>query len=283
MKYFDLHCDTATVSFEKSLSFDSNMLSVNSKVGKSFTDYKQCFAIFINENKKCPFEFYKNCIYNFKNKLKNKQVNLTPIFTVEGGIVIEDDISRVYTLYNDGIKTVSLTWNGETTLAGGVNTESPLKPFGIDFLKELNSLNIACDLSHLNTKSFYGAIEYADNVIATHSNCFSVCPHKRNLTDEQLLLIKEKQGIVGLCVYPLFLGGNDVFEDFYKHLYHILDLGLENNVSIGSDFDGADMDKKLSSPDDMECLYKFLNNKGIEISILNRLFYENADNFFLKL
>ena len=103
----------------------------------------------------------------------------------------------------------------------------------------------------------------------------------RNLTDDKLQLIAEKGGIIGLCFYPEFLGG-DVFFKLYENIYHMLKLGLENNIAIGSDFDGAKMDKKLSDVTKIPELYRNLKEKGISEDILDKIFYKNFQNFLLK-
>ena len=68
----------------------------------------------------------------------------------------------------------------------------------------MNELGMAVDVSHLNDKSFYKVIELAQKQIATHSNCRFVCDVPRNLSDNQIKLICEKHGIIGLNFYPLF-------------------------------------------------------------------------------
>ena len=87
-----------------------------------------------------------------KNELKNKPSNLTPIFTVEGGLLIEDDLNRIEALYNDGIRALTLTWNGENQIAGGADTNIGLKNFGtmfsLWFSYHLVSILISCALFH---------------------------------------------------------------------------------------------------------------------------------------
>lgn len=282
MEFFDLHCDTAYKCYRDNLSFNDNSLAVTPQKAKCFDNWHQCFAVFINDGIKKPFEFYKNTLNHFKTELKTKPDNLTPIFTVEGGLLIEDDLSRVEALYNDGIKALTLTWNGENQIAGGADTDVGLKTFGIDVINELNRFNIMVDLSHLNKKSFYDAINYAKTPIVTHSCLEAVNNHKRNIDDNQLKLLVQKGGIFGLCFYPAFLGKGDVFENIYKNIFHILDNGYEDYLCIGSDFDGADMSDKLYDVSAVPTLYEYLKSQKIDENILNKIFFENAYNFFYK-
>ena len=282
MKFFDLHCDTAYKCYRDDLSFCDQKLAVTPQKSFCFDKWYQCFAIFINDGTKNPFEYYEKSLENFRLQLKNKPQNLTPIFTVEGGLLIEDNLSRVENLYRDGIKALTLTWNGENAIAGGADTDVGLKDFGKSVIKALNRFDIMVDLAHLNKKSFYSAIEIAKRPIVTHSCLEYVNNHRRNIDDNQLKLIVQKNGILGLCFYPVFLGEGDVFENIYKNIYHILDLGYEDYLSIGSDFDGADMSEKLYDISAVPNLYDYLNARNISEEILNKIFFNNAYKFFSK-
>ena len=279
MNYFDLHCDTPYECYFKNQPFFRNSLAVSGEKGAEFESWKQLFAVWIRDDIDEPFKLYRAIINDFKEKLTQKSDNLTPYFAVEGGAVIGDDIDLLYELKKDGIRSLTLTWNGENLIAGGSKSDKGLTSFGQRVIKELNSLQICCDLSHLNDKSFYKAVETAVYPIATHSNCRAVCDVPRNLTDDKLQLIAEKGGIMGLCFYPDFLGG-DVFLKLYENIYHKLELGLENNIAIGSDFDGAKMDNALSDIAKIPYLYVKLNEKGISADILDKIFYKNAENYF---
>lgn len=279
MNYFDLHCDTPYECYFKNQPFFRNSLAVSGEKGAFFENWKQLFAVWIRDDIDEPFKLYRAILNDFKEKLTQKSDNLTPYFAVEGGAVIGNDIDLLYELKKDGIRSLTLTWNGENLIAGGSKTDRGLTSFGQMVIKELNSLQICCDLSHLNDKSFYKAVETADYPIATHSNCRAVCDVPRNLTDDKLQLIAEKGGIIGLCFYPEFLGG-DVFLKLYENIYHMLELGLENNIAIGSDFDGAKMDNALSDIAKIPYLYVKLNEKGISADILDKIFYKNAENYF---
>lgn len=282
MKFFDLHCDTAYRCYRDDLSFDDKNLAVTPQKSACFQEWYQCFAVFIKDGINNPFEYYKNTLYNFKQKLKDKPDNLTPIFTVEGGLLIEDDLSRVKAMYNDGIKALTLTWNGENQIAGGADTDAKLKDFGREVIDELNRFDIAVDLSHLNKKSFYGAIEIAKRPIVTHSCLEAVNDHRRNIDDNQLKLLTQRDGIFGLCFYPVFLGEGDVFENIYENIFHILDLGYEDYLSIGSDFDGAEMSEKLYDISAVPTLYEYLKSRNINVDILQKIFFDNAYRFFDK-
>ncbi len=280
MNYFDLHCDTAYELYKRKLPFENAVLSVTNQ--NPFENWWQTFAVWIADDTENPFLLYKKILADIKNKLTAAPKNLTPVFSVEGGAVIEKDIDKLDILKKDGIKMLTLTWNGENFIGGGSKTEKGLTDFGKKVIYRLNDLKLGCDLSHLNRKSFYSAIEYAKFPIATHSNCYKICPHPRNLTLEQIGLIINNNGIVGLTFYPDFLG-NNVLERLYENIYLLCDKGFENNIALGSDFDGGKTDKGLDNINKIPSLYNFLETKGLKKPLLDKIFYENAYNFIAKL
>jgi membrane dipeptidase len=238
--------------------------------------------VWIRDDIENPWQTYKNIIADFKCKLSKKEDNLTPLFSVEGGALLEADSDRIYKLYADGIRFLTLTWNGENRIAGGINSEKALTAFGKEVICKMNELKMGCDLSHLNEKSFYPSVEAADFPLATHSNCRDICNHSRNLTFSQIKLIAEKGGVIGLCFYPAFLGDN-VYEAIYKNIFYLCDKGLEDHVAIGSDFDGAQMDNSLYKIEQIPCLFRYLQEKGLKKELLYKIFYKNAYNFIAKM
>ncbi len=279
MNFFDLHCDTAYEMYVKNQTFSKNSLAVAADKGAIFDNWCQTFAVWLPENTEKPFEFYKAVLSNLKSSLCG---NVKPVFSVEGGTVLENDADRLYALKADGIKFLTLTWNGENAIAGGSKSDKGLTDFGKTVIAKMNKLNMPVDVSHLNDKSFYKVLEIAEKPLASHSNCRSICNVPRNLSDDQIKLIFEKNGIIGLNFYPEFLGEN-VFEKIYQNIYHLCDMGLENNIAIGSDFDGADMCDKLSDITKIPNLYAFLKGRGLTDALLNKIFYKNAYDFCLNL
>lgn len=278
MDFFDLHCDTAYRMYLENQGFVKNKLAVSAKKARIFENWIETFAIFVREETETPFSFYKNVLKNLKSKLTD---DVTPIYALEGGTVIENT-DTLYELKQDEIRFITLTWNGENKIAGGVNSQKGLSDFGKAVISKMNELNISVDLSHLNEKSFYDVIAIAKKPLATHSNCRAICEHKRNLSDEQIKLIVQKGGIIGLNFYPAFLGG-DFSEKIYQNIFHLCDMGFENNIAIGSDFDGADMSREMTDISKIPSLFKFLQKKGLTERLLNKIFFKNANDFVLNL
>ncbi len=282
MKYYDLHADTPYECYQKGEGLFSHSLAVNIEASALFDYWHQTFAFWIPDNEPKPYLLYRRMLDDFKKKCKGLPDNFSYSFSVENGNLLERNIGRLYELKNDGVKMLTLTWNGENLIAGGSKTDKGLTRFGKSVIREMNKLSMVADVSHLNDRSFFAAINTADRVIASHSLCRSVFEHQRNLTDEQIRLIAQKGGLIGVCFFPGFLGG-DTFIKIYEHISHLLDMGLENNIAIGSDFDGAAMDTRLATTADIPKLYFTLSEMGITDRVLDKIFYQNAKEYMLNL
>lgn len=276
---FDLHSDLPSVVLRK----EKSAVNFDTK----FTRHIQTVAFYIPENEPLPYLYYKKMLSVFKeqntvpiNRLSDFK---TVLLSVEGGAAFEDNLNRIYEFYNDKIRTVSLTWNHDNSLAGGAFGEGSLTQKGGSAIAILNELNIVLDISHLNEKSAVKAAEKAEFLIASHSNSKSVFNHKRNLSDDLLKLIRDKNGLVGINFYPEFLGDGDVFEAIYRQISYMLSLGLEKNIAIGSDFDGAEMDPKLKDTEDVLSLFSYLSENFDDKKLIDGIFFENARRFYQKL
>lgn len=278
MRYFDLHTDTARVCFKKNIMPDDTSLAASIRKGGIFDEWYQCSAVFVPDNSDDPKKEYIDILNDYRRKISgyNKPQCL---LTLENGSPI-DSLDFIERLYEDGISAVTLTWNNENVLAGGVNCEAGLKPFGKEVIKALNEYKIAIDLSHLNRRSFFEAGEVADTVFVSHTCCYKTHRHPRNLTDEQIKYVAERGGVTGICFYPEFLGTKYSFEGVWRHVNHLLNLGLQKSVCFGSDFDGADMADNLDGIEKIPDLYAFLNSRGLTYETLDCLFFKNARDFF---
>ncbi len=264
-------------------------LSVNKKGLFGFDKAVQTFALWLEDEQLQNIEYYKNVLKYGKTVLKRANIdivkkkedlqrNYVALLSVEGGVPL-NSTEMIDIMYHDSVKTISLTWNNDNLLAGGSNGEKRLTRLGRSIINRMNSFFMVTDVSHLNRKSFFDVADVAENMVASHSCFDKIISHNRNLTDEQLMLIKRKNGLVGLCFYPLFLGQN-VFEQIYVSICHASKLGLENCLCIGSDFDGAEMNYQLNSVNCVVDLYRYLEQKGIEKLLLEKFFYKNAYDFY---
>ena len=102
----------------------------------------------------------------------------------------------------------------------------------------MENSDIIPDFSHSSDKTFFEAMDILKKpAILTHSNSREIISHKRNITDKMFLKLKENGGVCGVNYYQDFTG--KTVDDLKKHIYHFLSLGGEDNIALGSDFDGA--------------------------------------------
>jgi membrane dipeptidase len=165
--------------------------------------------------------------------------------TVEGGEVLEGDLRMLRVLYRMGVRSLCLTWNNRNEIADGVaetQTGGGLTLFGRDVVREMNRLGMVIDVSHIAEKGFWDVLEISDApVIASHSNSRAVWDHPRNLSDDQIKGIAQKEGVIGLNFVADFLGvPGSGLDQLMRHIDHICDLVGDDYLAFGSDFDGTD-------------------------------------------
>lgn len=286
MKVFDLHCDTLFRGVDENLLLTDKRLQVNYFCDK-FEQYTQTFAAYIKDDTRDGFgDFCKMYDYMKSNgidpvtKVSDLDSKRNALFTVENGKALNGDINNIEFLYNCGARAMTLVWNGSNRLGSGSQSVGGLTDFGRRVIEKMNGLSMAVDLSHINGEGFDEAIEIAKYPIATHSCFYSVCKHARNLTDDRAINIGKKGGIIGICVYPEFVGDGDIFEGVLRQVKHGIELGLDNNLALGTDFDGANMDKRLDSNEKLPELYYYLADKLNGKTVVDDLFYNNAKKFF---
>ncbi|MBQ6579841.1 MAG: membrane dipeptidase, partial [Oscillospiraceae bacterium] len=206
------------------------------------------------------------------------------ILTVEGGRVLGGKIERLENLYNDGVRMMTLTWNGENEIGKGSTDQNfGLKPFGIDVIKEMERMGMVIDVSHLSDAGLDDVLKNVScAVAASHSNLREICGHRRNLTDEYFKEIVHRRGIVGINFYKAFLNNDEEnanLSDIVKHIERMLVLGGENAVCMGSDYDGCDVVNGIRKMKDIPNLYDLVNKEfGCELA--EKIFWKNAYNFF---
>ena len=167
------------------------------------------------------------------------------------------DILRLY--YRLGVRCVGITHGeGRDEQIYLQKTESPygfctyadrererknaggLTNFGRDVLRMCNELGIVTDLSHANDRTFYETIEQSRlPVTMTHTGVFSLCPHWRCLTDDQIKTLANAGGVLGIAFAPFFIDAeHPTIDRIVEHICYVRDLVGIEHVAIGSDFDG---------------------------------------------
>lgn len=144
-----------------------------------------------------------------------REKKLAALMGLEGGHMIENDLSKLEQLYKRGIRYMTLTWNNSTDWASSAADESSgkrtddnkgLTEFGVELVRKMNELGMMVDLSHVGEQTFLDAIATSSKpVIASHSSAHHLCPVPRNLKDYQLSAIKANGGVVCVNFFSGFL------------------------------------------------------------------------------
>ncbi len=143
------------------------------------------------------------------------QNKLAALIGVEGGHMIDDDLSKLDELARRGMIYLTLTWNNSTKWATSAADERGgklekqslgLSDFGKKVVNRLNELGVLVDLSHVGERTFFDAINLSTKpVILSHSCVHSINPIPRNVTDEQILAVGKNKGLISVNFFNAFV------------------------------------------------------------------------------
>lgn len=217
---------------------------------------------------------------------------ISAILTLEDARAVDGSLDYIEHLHTQGFQMIGLIWNKENCFAYPNSLQSNenskgLKSFGLEGLHLMDDLGITIDVSHLNDGGISDVLKYAKNpVVASHSNARAIAKHSRNLTDEYIKGIAETGGVAGVCISPRFIRGYDenvsTIDDMIRHLDHIYQVGGEDILAIGTDFDGTGGQIELNSPAKMPLLFERLIKHGWPLERIEKLAYKNALRVFDK-
>src|ERR1043166_310992 len=154
---------------------------------------------------------------NYKQVKKGiRQKKLVALIGVEGGHMIEDDLSKLDSLYKRGMRYMTLTWNNSTSWATSAMDETlhadslkykGLTDFGKQVVHRMNELGVIVDLSHVGEQTFYDAIATTTKpVLLSHSSVWTICPVFRNVKDDQIRAVAKNGGVICVNFYSGFIG-----------------------------------------------------------------------------
>ena len=176
------------------------------------------------------------------------------------------------------MRLLNPVWNRANVLSG-TNAEEPergLSAEGRDFIHALEEYGIYPDVSHLSDAGFWDLVHIARRpIVASHSNARVVCPHRRNLTDDQFRAIRDSGGVVGLNLYLHFVG-QPTMDALVAHVEHFLALDGEKTLCLGGDLDGCEaLAAGMAGMQDVPKLYEALKARGYGDALLEDIFWNN--------
>ena len=305
---FDLHCDTANELIgpggSVSAELKSNRAHIDLDRASQLPGYAQCFACFTTTcSKTNPVDaFEKKMMAILKEVDKNRNMirqafnaseiekNLaegvmSAILTIEGPAGFGFDPELLEDLYKIGFRISTLGWNEMNPLTGSHVTGGGLTDQGRAYLEEMQRLGMIVDVSHISDEGFWDIVEISDApIIATHSNSRKICDVSRNITDDMFCAICSSGGVVGINLFPDFLGDNATIDTACDHILHFLELDPEGtHISLGGDLDGVDyLPKDFSGIQDYSKLSDRLLQRGLTEEMVYRIFWSNAIEVFRR-
>ncbi|MFD2333283.1 dipeptidase [Cohnella sp. GCM10020058] len=167
------------------------------------------------------------------------------LLTLEGADALRGERWALRLLHRLGLRMLGLTWNETNWACDGIMEPrgAGLTKEGRSLVAECEALGILIDVSHISEKGFWETAELARRpFLASHSNARALCPHPRNLTDDQIRALVAANGLIGITFVPFFLQALRPagIDDVLRHVEHICALGGANHIAFGSDFDGID-------------------------------------------
>ncbi len=299
MRVFDGHCDTISHCYRSKCALKENPGHLDLRRMEKYEGWAQFFAVFASKSHatKPLWDIFQEEYAVFDREIKENRDKVTfcrtaaeaegawsegkqaAFLSVEGAELLDCDIQKLELAYRMGVRAVNLTWNYENALSGS-NAESPEKGLtaqGRSFVRKMEELGMLTDVSHLSDPGFWDvAGELRGPIFASHSNSRAVCPHKRNLTDEQFSAIIRSGGVAGLNLCDEFLGEDPDIDTIVRHVEHWFALGGEKNVSLGGDWDGiSGTPKGISGIQDIGKLADRLLRLNYPEERVEGIFYRN--------
>jgi membrane dipeptidase len=215
------------------------------------------------------------------------------VLLMEGADPIRDD-RDLEMFWAAGLRIVGLAWK-QTRFAGGTKMPGPLTEAGIALVKKLDHIGMIHDLSHLAEESFWQLLEISSGpVMASHSNCRSIVPGDRQLSDKMIRATAERGGVIGINFYDKFLLPPDQWgtrraklTDVVAHARHICDLlGDATHVGLGTDMDGGfgreEIPVEIETSADLPRVADALNKGGFSDTDVGRIMAQNWVDFFRR-
>ena len=217
------------------------------------------------------------------------------IISMEGAdpVVSPDHIAQ---WWEDGLRAIGPVHYGRSHYASGTGVDGLITRKGFALLREMEKVGMALDVTHLCDSSMAQAFDYFEGpTLASHHNCRSLVPGDRQLTDDQINNLIDKDGVIGVALdawmlYPGWKRGetdNSVvsLEAVVDHIDHVCQIaGNTAHSAIGSDLDGGFGNEQtphdLKSIADLQKLNELLDIRGYSSEDIDAIFYGNWLRFW---
>ncbi|MCQ4925430.1 dipeptidase [Tissierella carlieri] len=193
------------------------------------------------------FDYYPDKVMQIKSvsdiEKAYKENKVGVIFSLQNAAPIGSDFYKWSILGRLGLKICQLTYNEPNIFGHGCMSDQNggLTFYGKQAIREMNRQGIVIDLSHVGERTSLETIDVSSYpCIFSHSNSREVTPTtKRNLTDEMIIEVSKKGGVVGLSSHAFLChheeGIQPTLEDYMDHFEYLINLVGLDHIAIGSD------------------------------------------------
>ncbi len=204
------------------------------------------------------------------------------LYLIEGAHPLEGDIRNLDRLFDQGLRVVGLTHFFDNELGGslhGVSGEG-LSDFGRQVVRRANDLGLIIDVAHASPAMVADVLELSiAPVILSHGGLDGACDSARNLSDAMMQAFAAKGGLVGIGYWDAAVC--DVSpEGIVGSIRYAIDLLGEDNVALGSDFDGT-----IAAPFDtgeLAVLTETMLRSGFSEQEIRKVMGENVRRFLIE-
>ncbi len=201
---------------------------------------------------------------------------------LEGAQCLEDDLQNLDVFYKAGVRYIGLTHFFDNEWAGSAHgvEKGGLTEKGKALIKKMDSLHIIIDIAHVSPKALNDIFATTSgSVILSHGGVKGTCNNNRNLSDEQILEIGKRNGLIGIGMWDTAVCGTDIDATANAIQYVANKIGVDR-VAMGSDFDGA----TTTSYDinGFPVLVKALEKKGFSRKDIEKIMGGNVRDFMLR-
>lgn len=299
----DAHCDTASLLLDRNENLQKNTCHISLGHLTAFKSYIQFFAAWVKKEEPEPFGRAMHLLLNVKKEIAKypdavceirtageaEQVlhdgKIGIILSMEDGRSLCGSLENLHRFYDLGVRALCLAWNDNNDLTDGAFSAhgNGLTDFGKKVVAEMNRLHMMVDVSHITEKGFFDVVEISEfPFMASHANCKSLCDHQRNLSDEQIRLMIERKCFIGIDLYRPHLSddGQADIGTVLKHMNHILELGGEDILGLGSDFDGMEqLPEGICHVGDYIKLFDEMRKNGYSDVLIDKITHKNMLDF----
>lgn len=226
------------------------------------------------------------------------QGKMAALMGIEGGHIIEGELSALRMYYRLGARYMTLTHSFNTRWADSAGTGEPIRPdhnglteFGRRVVSEMNRLGMMVDISHVSDATFWDALEVSKApLLASHSSVRALVDHPRNMSDKMIKAMAAKGGVIQINFYPGYVDpelaawsrnaerrivserrwarreaimAKSPASRVVDHIEHVIELAGADHVGMGSDWDGVpNMPRGLDECSDVIYITEELLRRG---------------------